>query len=599
MNAPGSPWEGSHNSLEGYGGATLREECNSNWHDLPISEGGDNKEEGVHASQKSKKKRGKKEELEAEMLALQKRQQEILAHMMTDNSDADSDLGISLNVSGVAPCHDTVEDFDMASFEQSEFDLPQMSGGDTSDTAVFGAACHHPSFPFTAVSAVASVVASNNDNMAATLPQDVRAACGDSNTHNSAMNNPCIHMHSDDASLEGAQSGMCISGAIASVNTTAASANSTTASANFATSSNFTTAADNAIAASANATAASIDATAVSINSTAASANATAASGNATAASANSNAGSPRSPSFAMDGKVGGGGHVPQGRHDEEDCGNDEDAQGAFTELQGADGTAAGLPWYTGPQGVAAGGAGGGSARSFDVDKLSYKQPLFHDKIRALLQEYTISPHDEYAGTRNSLDVFKSNLSYYENFDRQLSNSDELCQKAYILDDNNPHSRCTLKPKDVPQPSSLNLPGKVKNLQILQQFAGEQQLCYLGCDWGKGLSTTLDKNPENLRVWVFYHISMETANEVNRLKKIKDKDEYKKESTASSFNAKKDLGPGLYVVLPIGDPQPVKRARDLIQHEFTTGLIERLQNERGFLRSTRQRGGKLLSHAFA
>jgi len=113
---------------------------------LPISEGGDNKEEGVHASQKSKKKRGKKEELEAEMLALQKRQQEILAHMMTDNSDADSDLGISLNVSGVAPCHDTVEDFDMASFEQSEFDLPQMSGGDTSDTAVFGAACHHPSF---------------------------------------------------------------------------------------------------------------------------------------------------------------------------------------------------------------------------------------------------------------------------------------------------------------------------------------------------------------------------------------------------------------------------------------------------------------------
>ena len=429
----------------------------------------------------------------------------------------------------------------------------------------------------------------NNDNMAATLPQDVCAACGESNTHNSAMNNPGIHMHSDDASLEGAQSGMCISGATTSVNTTAASANSTTASANFATSTNFTTAADNAIAASANASAASINATAVSINftavsanttaasgnATAASGNATAASGNATAASANSNAGSPRSPSVALDGKVGGGGHVPQGRHDEEDCGNDENAQGAFTELQGAGGTAAGSPWYTGPQGATAGGAGGGSARSFDVDKLSYKQPLFHDKIRALLQEYTISPHDEYAGAHNSLDVFKSNLSYYENFDRQLSNSDELCQKAYILDNNNPHSQCTLKLQDGSQPSSLNLPGKVKNLQILQQLAGEQQLCYLGCDWGKGLSKTQDKNPENLRVWVFYHISMETANEVNRLKKIKDRERYSKESTASSFNAKKDLGPGLYVVFPIGDPQPVKRARDPIHHEFTTGLIER------------------------
>jgi len=138
MNAPGSPWEGSHYPLEGCGGTTLLEESNSKWHDLPISEGGDNKEEGVHASQKFKKKRGKKEELEAEILALKKRQQEILQHMMMDDSDADSDLGISLNVSGVAPCHDTVEDFDMASFEQSEFDLPQMYGDDTSDAAVFG-----------------------------------------------------------------------------------------------------------------------------------------------------------------------------------------------------------------------------------------------------------------------------------------------------------------------------------------------------------------------------------------------------------------------------------------------------------------------------
>jgi len=277
--------------------------------------------------------------------------------------------------------------------------------------------------------------------------------------------------------------------------------------------------------------------------------------------------------------------------------GKDEGEQGALTGLQGADRAAAGFPFHSGPQGASAGGEGGGSTSSFDVDKLSYKQPLFHDKICALLQEYTISTHDEYAGTHNRLDVFKSNLSYYENFERQLSNSDELCKKAYILDDNNPNS-ITPKPQDGSQPSSLNLPGKVKNLQILQQFAGEQQLCYLGCDWGKGLSKIQDKNPENLRVWVFYQISTETAHEVNRLKKIKDKDEYKKESTASSFNAKKDFGPGLYVVLPIGDPQPVKRARDQTQHEFTTVLIKRLQNERGFLRSA-PRGGKLLPRAFA
>ena len=294
---------------------------------------------------------------------------------------------------------------------------------------------------------------------------------------------------------------------------------------------------------------------------------------------------------------------VSQGLHEEGRWSNDEGAQGALTGLQGAGGAAAELPFYPGPQGAAAGGVGGGSASSFDVNKLSYKQPLFQEMIRALLQTYTKSPHDEYAGAQNhpttsiphSLEVFKSNLSYSENFLRQLRNSDELVKCAYILDDNNPHAKSTPKPQD--EPSNLNLPGKVQGLQMLQQTAGERQLCCLGCDW-KGPSKT-NKNPQEINVWVFYDISEETADEVNRLKKIKDKDKFKEESTASSFNAKKDLGPGLYVVLPIGVPPPVKRERDQILHEFTTGLIKGLQNERGFLRSTRQRGGKLLPLAFA
>lgn len=168
----------------------------------------------------------------------------------------------------------------------------------------------------------------------------------------------------------------------------------------------------------------------------------------------------------------------------------------------------------------------------------------------------------------SSIDVFKHNISYFENAERKLLTSDhnELSQKAYIIDKAIMPSLDKIVPKDDRlQPSYLSITGFRQGLHPLPGI-GDSNLkmgCIGGC-WrlfrsslsveaiNEDYMSDVNRNPDRIKVWAFYLFSARTL-EKAQLHVAKHSE--RRIPSKNDIAAKKDF-PILCIVTP-SNYQPV------------------------------------------
>lgn len=143
----------------------------------------------------------------------------------------------------------------------------------------------------------------------------------------------------------------------------------------------------------------------------------------------------------------------------------------------------------------------------------SYRDPGLQKLIANLLRNEPGSP---------AVEVFDRPLSYTEHEKRRLLTSQELPQKAYIVDKKNPRAG---KPAGQ---SSVNPQGKKKNLRLAgfengvygKEAPGDknERLAYIVAGWN-------DANPANIKVYVFYLVKGAALSEIEEEAKRKIEEE--------------------------------------------------------------------------
>jgi hypothetical protein len=145
----------------------------------------------------------------------------------------------------------------------------------------------------------------------------------------------------------------------------------------------------------------------------------------------------------------------------------------------------------------------------------SYKDPGLQKLIANLLRNEPGSP---------GVEVFDRPLSYTEHEKRRLLTSQELPQKAYIVDKKNPRA---VKPAGK---SSINPQGKEKNLRLAgfengvygKEAPGDEneRLAYIVAGWKKDANS-----PANIKVYVFYLVKGAALSEIEEEAKRKIEEE--------------------------------------------------------------------------